>query len=463
MAEAPAPPAESLLPLFCDGCGKRALHNGLFGQAWDPWRGGSRTYCPRCWRACEGRNERHFWLIVAVIAVVALAGVTIDPGPSAGWVVLNLLLAVVFYWALILPHELGHAVAGWLTGLRVFRICLGSGISVYMDSKWGLFFRDDLPRGYGMVIVGHRHVRFFRLRNFLTTLGGPAANVLLVGAVAWLLTPEGLWRQAHGTVDSIEPVVCLVLGNILMLWVGLVPRGRRAAPGALVNDGRLLVEALFTSPETIRQSHASYFLAEAEECAIGKDFDGARRWIEACLEHYPDNPAAVSGRSSLLLRDRRFLAARQAWLDLAGQVGLEPVLRMQFLDCAATADLLLLLDGVRTFEEGGTAVDVLAEARRLSDAAVGQLDLWPGLAPSFYGTRGSILVEEGRLAEGCELLAEVIEEFEHDVLKAICVCYLALAAARRGDRAESTRLLAEASALDPDSPFLAGTARQCPR
>src|SRR5205814_1756296 len=124
------------------------------------------------------------------------------------------------------------------------------------------------------------------------------------------------------------------------------------------------------------------------------------------------------------------------------------------------------LDDTRTLPGGGedgAPTDLLEEADRLSGEALRGARRAPALIPSLLGTRGGVLVEQGKYEEGAALLRDVLEELDVKELKAVCHCYLALAAARSGDAAGAEKHLAEARALFPESVFLEGAARQVSR
>jgi uncharacterized protein HemY len=130
------------------------------------------------------------------------------------------------------------------------------------------------------------------------------------------------------------------------------------------------------------------------------------------------------------------------------------------LDGQATADLLLLLVGRRSVDEEGAAVDLRAETRRLSEECLALLNSAPGLLPCLLATRGALCFEEGDFDEAGELLAAVKDELDHASHVSFCACYLALAAAGRGDADEADRWLDTARKADPWGPLAEDAARR---
>jgi len=105
--------------------------------------------------------------------------------------------------------------------------------------------------------------------------------------------------------------------------------------------------------------------------------------------------------------------------------------------------LACLLDGVATFvlssgchELLPEAGDWTAEAMRLARDEI-----------TIAGTRGSVLIESGQIAEGEALLREVVQRSSDDNDQAISFLYLAIAAKSRGCIEEATALAGRARAL----------------
>src|SRR4051794_26990160 len=86
-----------------------------------------RLVCPECLQKRRAKSFRRllwFWLGYTIVGV-ALAFV--PKWHMVGYYLLNCLLVDLFLLLVILPHELGHAIAGKLVGFRVFRIVVGAG------------------------------------------------------------------------------------------------------------------------------------------------------------------------------------------------------------------------------------------------------------------------------------------------------------------------------------------------
>jgi len=89
--------------------------------------------------------------------------------------------------------------------------------------------------------------------------------------------------------------------------------------------------------------------------------------------------------------------------------------------------------------------DLLKEADQYSLEALNKL-LW---VPSVKGTRGTVLLELGKIEEAIPLLRETMQKHENFGNKAQNACWLAIAEIRRGDRIAGQKYLEEARKFDP--------------
>jgi len=172
---------------------------------------------------------------------------------------------------------------------------------------------------------------------------------------------------------------------------------------------------------------------EGTECLVGERFSDAKRWFERGLERYPDDIGNRDGLAMACLFLGDFQAARGHWCALLTRAEISDEALARLLNNIAWVNLQI----------GGA--EMLDEADRFSHAA---LQAQPWISP-FQGTRGSVLVELGRVEEGLPLLRRAFTGNLEDRLKALNACYLALGESKRGKREESLSYLDMARTLDP--------------
>jgi hypothetical protein len=205
----------------CDSCGRPAPEGADFRRVRKGLGRRFVFYCPACFGRRGRRGYRLF--LFALLAWTALGGAAAalptawpgghdllraDPGQvcralalqvagSVGWAMLNWSLFFALLALLIVPHELGHALAARLVGMRVFLVQIGRGRLLgtvrFLGAPWQLrACLDD-----GTTHVGYPDLRFFRLKFFLMVLGGPLLNGLLLAGALWGRPPAALWGEVR--------------------------------------------------------------------------------------------------------------------------------------------------------------------------------------------------------------------------------------------------------------------------
>jgi len=468
--DSPPAAAEEGAPVPCDGCGRAVPDRALLTLTPSPGSTKKRLLCS----SCRVRQERHDlivgWTTVLVITGFALLAIILDVFTQPAWINLNLLLLVFLEELLVVPHELGHALGAWLTRMRVFRVYISMGLTLFNGRKWGLWReRRPMPKEAGAALVAPRSPHRFRTRQAVMTACGPLANALLLAVSLWWLTPSGLLAQLQEIDCRLVPGAAFAVGNMLTLASALLPYRRGSYQGVpMSSDGLTLLTLPFLSEETGRQSHGSYFALEAQACDEHREDDEARRWLERWLEVYPDDPLARACVEVARLQLREFVRSRQTVRELLAPPNLNPSLRTYLLDWLASTDLLLLLDGTRVLQDAPASgdgeplppTDLLEEASRAVEEAVPLTRQVPQVLVSVLGTRGAILIEQGKMEEGTALLREMLDEAENRHVKAFCHCYLGLASLRKEDAEGCRQHLEAARSLSPQCVFLEGVARE---
>jgi regulator of sigma E protease len=155
------------------------------------------------------------------------------------------LVAILGLGVLIFLHELGHLLVARATGLPVTRFSIGMGPVIWSRTwggvEWAL---SALPFG-GYVIFDGESEEYERAdpwRKLLTSLGGPAAN-LLVGALLYIAAAS-VASHSVALGAGLEKVVHAVdqLGSTLqMLFSGKLGIKDLGGPVMMVRAGASLV------------------------------------------------------------------------------------------------------------------------------------------------------------------------------------------------------------------------------
>ena len=329
-------------------------------------------------------------------------------------------------FVLIIPlHELGHAVAGGLVGFRIMSVVVGSGPPLAAFRALGVNVQINLlPLGGMTMGFARRNHDWVRLRQWIFTAGGPAANVLIYVVLRRL--------YGAGTSDSEHhPIVATAaFVNWSILVANLIPF--RMAEG-MKSDGYGLFTIPFWSPKQMEDALSAYAGLRVQDALNRGDTGTARRLADEMLLRFPESTMPYSVLGSLEHRERRHDAALTTW-----RIGLAKT-----TDAKAAA---LFKNNIAFAEVVRGHPEDLPEADRLSAEAVATLPEVPAVA----GTRGAVLLRLGHAAAALPLLslAENGATEKHNLAYSKALMASVLAAVGRGD--EARRKLAEARRLEPD-------------
>jgi Zn-dependent protease len=345
---------------------------------------------------------------------------------------------LVSYLASVILHELGHAAAAIAAGGAVNYITLGRHVK---DRKpWRIRFLGLRWYLYGLPASGAVHLAFYstrryRLRQCFVIAMGPAVNLALL--VLGCVVMPGFHEDADGGLDLGGGFVFgLILANGYLLLGSAWPRRVTGMGRITANDGLLFWRTLQYSDDEVRQfvEHAvstrelRSTTAEAEDMTLEE--------LLASHERDPGNIAYLWYLANALHEndDPRYPDFALKLLDLPN---LTPKARVSTIDIYLTWQL----------QHGSPAQPDVAD--RLSRQLV-ELDD----CTSTRGTRGSVLVDLGRLEEGKAMLQEVLARTNGPIEKSYSNIFLALAAKAEGDEARARELAQAARKADPACPAL---------
>jgi hypothetical protein len=424
----------------CDICDGVTQVPGFFREGRRAFSFSLQTtvYCPICWPR-RPKVSLPGSVIALVVVIGLLAGAVMRLGQHVDWegtclVVLKILLFCVFFVLMFVPHELGHALCARFLGWRLFAVHLGMGPSVGRFRLRGCqFVLGAIPSG-GLALMAPRAVGFFRLKYFLIILAGPLANAVVFALVFTFVGPGQISVDRFG--DS-PPLALLAIANLCLIFVTLIPLRLMMQYGQVrrlvASDGLALLTIPFMRRDVALQYHADCFRLEGAECQEKRAYEEARAWYLQGLQHYPDdvNCRFLLGYALLFLKD--FQGARNEWLQVLGHDNLLPGVSALLMNNVAWVDLML----------GGEAN--LDEADRFSREAVSQ-ESWH---PAYQGTRGSVLIETGRVDKGLRLVRRALARADDSHVKALQACAIALGEIKNGHLEEAHAARDLARQIDP--------------
>jgi hypothetical protein len=132
--------------------------------------------CPRCAEA-NSRRLAHRRLLIWSALFIGTVGLGLHTKSNESpWVIASLLLVYPLVHVVVVPHELGHALAAWLMGFEVANIQIGRGIPFWSAIVAGVeISHGSVPWG-GHTRFGANCLRWYRFRFIVVCLAGPAAK-----------------------------------------------------------------------------------------------------------------------------------------------------------------------------------------------------------------------------------------------------------------------------------------------
>ncbi|MFO0745742.1 MAG: site-2 protease family protein [Myxococcota bacterium] len=322
---------------------------------------------------------------------VSLGLVATRPEKTAGWVGLNLTTFIAFSSLSLVPHELGHALAGRLVGLRIHVIHLGVGRTLGALRLGPLpVVVHAIPFG-GLTQASHRDARGFKARRLAFILGGPLAN-LLVFFIAWAALPPASTIDArHGYY----PLLGLAGASLLYVVVNLWPHVSHSVFGPLPSDGAVVLGLRRVTAADIERQLAAHYVLLAQ-AAEATDLAQARALVERGLEAHPTSAHLIHERARILLAQGDVEGARHGFLAATSAPSIDTTLRPLALGNLALTDVRLGRD------------DLKEEADRVSRAAIAGR----AASPHTQVVRGIVLAWCGEVEAGRALVAAALPRLE---------------------------------------------------
>jgi Zn-dependent protease len=363
-------------------------------------------------------------------------------GRSLGWLlailvaggVLNrpfwpgVLQTAVFLAAIVLltvVRELARFAAGRAVGLRPAVVEIGEGAPLFRVRTGNVLWLvkqtaiasttvwspppDDLPlRARLVLLAAVRPLVVLGLLLLLRALGVP---------LGWGSPVTGGGALLRSVVQAAE----------ILLMIGLVPfavRGASVVP--FESDGLRLVRLLFSNPGDLRQEFGRYYYASARDAL--EDQDPARA-LALCREGLPKYGPPWSD----VLRALETIALSRAGDPTSALAQAERELAR---DLPPIARAMALNNWSWFAFLGRDEANLRLAERRSADAMI----MLPAAA-SVAGTRGAILLWQGRVREAIGLLERAHSGAQSTQAREVNACLLAMAQAASGDAARARSYL----------------------
>jgi tetratricopeptide (TPR) repeat protein len=415
------------LMMKCDICGASSELEAGFVRA--PSK--KKTLCVTCILYNSRRGESASFKILLLGAVVSVGFIFL----ADRWFLFNVILFCISFYLSIVPHELGHLLGAILTRQEILQITLGSGRLLYSTKIRGVYFEILSYPTEGMLFRKNKGMKLLKLRDFITVLFGPLANLVIAWFI-WIVFTE---QVKHTSLfEEPAPLLALLLANGLMGMINLLPFSFKSNFGELHSDGKQLLRIPFMSASQLEDRFRHQAIAASFLALHNKDLAKCEQLCAEALAAYPADAKLMLIKSVLLCQRHQYRAAREFVLTALKDDAITGMERAVAENNIAWCDYAL------------ADPELLDEADRLSESAIKNVP-W---ALSVRSTRGAILIATGRIEEGIALLEDKRLTMESTDNRASVACSLSMGYAAKGGLDKAREFLQQAETLDPDCVLL---------
>jgi tetratricopeptide (TPR) repeat protein len=261
------------------------------------------------------------------------------------------------------------------------------------------------------------------------------------------------WEALRAGRDAwLAPGAALVLVNGLLTLLNVVPIPGASDVSSVRNDLTQILRLPWLKPGALAAMTKAAPAAKLARLRVLGDYRAAVEEGQKQLALEPSNWIVRAEIATLLLLSRRYAEAAAEYrvfvdADLPAKDEMPPLVVAMMANNYAWACYM------QDEPEALTAADRASE--RAIAAAPNN--------PYILGTRGAVLVETARLAEGRKLLTRAIRLHGDRHSRASLFASLALAAAREGRPSEAQRLLQKARRMDRECNLLTRVERELSR
>jgi hypothetical protein len=350
---------------------------------------------------------------------------------------LSVAFIVLFWFPLLLVHELGHALTARLLGWRVTEVVIGYGPQMARFLFRGTLVVVRAVPAAGHVIPAPTRRGVDRPGSALIYLGGPAIELAVVVLVALLVGWEALFEP--GGSAGMVAAQSLALTAFVGAMINLFPF---TAAGS-VSDGMGVLLSASLTEEHFEMRVALPYSRAAERALDRGDAGRALAIVEKGLGELPDN---------VPLRIVRAVCLAGAGQQESAIEELQRIRELPSLDEAVEAEALHA--AALVVLEGGDLA-LLPEAE---SACLSALKIMP--SARFEVTMGRIRLAQGRYGSATEILMHAYKGTRDAALEDRCLAYLSIAAFRERRFREAFLMMGALRARRPGRPLLERVERE---
>jgi len=381
-------------------------------------------------------------LIPGLIAILIMGVYFIirsDHHPNIS-IVFNLFLFSIFLYLNIYIHEMGHFVAAYISGIKVYSIQIGSGNIIWHQKIFNINFdlTDKINGGY--TLISNVPLNHQKIRIWIMTAGGIGLQFIFLLLIILLFgfSPVNFLGK-----NGVNFTSAFILSNLLMIILNLIPTSIKIYDHKIPNDGKKLFTLPFWKTDDIQKLLQVNKFYEANKYFELKEYLKSEIAYKKLISQAFDMPAITINLALVYIKELKFQEAIDELISFDHH-------NNSFLEAFKLNNLAwayLLLGGKEAIEK---ANEYSATSMKLH----GELN-------SMKGTRGCILIEMGKIEQGISILNEIVNinrPIQQKTNTPINLAYLALAYHLLGDIHKSNKVFEKINRseklIEPDEMIL---------
>ncbi|WP_299491577.1 site-2 protease family protein [Acaryochloris sp. IP29b_bin.137] len=372
-------------------------------------------------------REFVFLIFIGIIAGLVLPELNLS---------LPLLHLFAFYVCLYLDiyiHEFGHALAGMSVGFPIRKISIGTGKPILKTKIGQMLFIITDGLGGGLTYMGEVPRKYLKPKYMVFILGGVLAQAIVVGLVLLYLKVTG---NAIYTLNRMTLAHVFLYSNILLIIGNLIPYNANLGGMSYPSDGMQLLRTPFAQEKDIQDILATGKILEGYELYEAKKYSEAESIFRQCVTSFPDSLVALINLGASLIKQMKLVDAQSVLEEAVARHPKSPYLFLLNNNLAWTFFLQLTPHS-------------LQQADTYSIQAYQQ----NSALPVVLNTRGCVLIEQGQLEEGIQLLTRFTKlrrPINDKTNPAAGFIYLAYGYFLNNDRERSYQYLTKVEAIEQD-------------
>lgn len=330
---------------------------------------------------------------------------------------LSVVFVVLFWYPLIVLHELGHALCARFLGFHVHEMVLGLGPELSRFRALGTEVVVRLLPAGGYVLPSPDRVAAARSRSALIYLAGPAIELAAATLVVALIGPEAFFQR---TMEwPLLAAQSFVLAAVMGAVTNLIP----STLAGSASDGLGMWRSLWASDALFAYQMVHPHMRRAQQQLQAGAVEHALATVDGALSRMPEDPFLLTMRARCLAGAGDSAGAMALLETLRARPGYSDLLEAERLHAAADVALR------------GEDDSLWPEAERACRAALERVSQ----APEYLITYAALLLQRGRAEEAYMHLQQAYKHTREPHQEDRCLFYLHQVAKRLGREEEAER------------------------